>query len=231
MKNAGCLVAAALAASFCVAAPLHAQERLIPRLTVTGEATANVEPDLAQIRAGVTSQSRTAKEASETNAKAATALLASLRAAGIDDKDVQTARLALQPTYDNSNGSTRGRITGFQASNQVTVKVRQIAKLADVIDGMVSAGATDIGGIDFIVSAHSQALDQARAEAIVDARRKAEIYAKAAGVTLGRVIALSEDQSAPVPMMMQARAAAAPPVMPGEKTLQLVVTVSYELSN
>jgi uncharacterized protein YggE len=204
---------------------------VVPRLTVTGEASVTTEPDLAQIRTGVTSQAKTAKEASDANAKAAQGVVAALRAAGIDDKDIQTTRLTLQPTYDNSTGPTRGKINSFLASNQVMIRVRDIAKLADIIDRTVSAGATDIGGIEFIVSAPSQALDRARDAAVADARRKAEIYAKAAGVTLGRVLTLSEDQASAEPMLMSARAAAAPPIMPGEKTLKLTVTVSYELGN
>ena len=222
-----------VAAALLVCAPATAQDtgsmRVGPRITVTGEANVTTEPDLAQIRTGVTSQAKTAKEASDANAKAAQGVVAALRAAGIDDKDIQTTRLTLQPTYDNSTGATRGKINGFLASNQVTIKVRDIAKLADIIDRSVSAGATDIGGIDFIVSAPSQALDRARDGAVADARRKAEIYAKAAGVTLGRVLTLSEEQASAEPMMMSARAGAAPPIMPGEKTLRLVVTISYEL--
>ena len=91
--------------------------------------------------------------------------------------------------------------------------------------------ATDVGGIEFIVSESSQALDKARDAAVADARRKAEIYAKATGTKLGRVLALSEDRATAEPVMMQARAAAAPPIMPGERTLRLTVTISYELMN
>ncbi|HWM48133.1 MAG TPA: SIMPL domain-containing protein [Xanthobacteraceae bacterium] len=211
-------------------ATAEAQERLVPRLTVTGEASVNIAPDMAQIRTGVTSQAKTAREASEANAKAANAVLAALRASGIDDKDIQTTRLVLAPTYDTNPGG-RGRITGFQASNQVTIKVREIAKLADVIDRVVAAGATDIGGIEFVVSSPSPALDRARGEAFADARRKADVYAKAAGIRLGRVIGLSEEQSGHEVFPMAARAAGAPPIAPGEKTLRLMVTVSYELPN
>ncbi len=216
-------------------APVAAQDtanlRVVPRITVTGEASVTTEPDLAQIRTGVTSQAKTAKEASDVNAKAAQGVVAALRAAGIEDKDIQTTRLTLQPTYDNSNGPARGRINGFQASNQVMIRVRDIAKLADIIDRTVSAGATDIGGIEFVLSAPSQALDRARDAAVADAHRKAEIYTKAAGVTLGRVLTLSEDQASAEPVLMSARASTAPPIMPGEKTLKLTVTMSYELGN
>ncbi len=193
-----------VAAAMFMCAPAAAQGNLpaVPRITVTGEASVTTEPDLAQIRTGVTSQAKTAKDASDANAKAAQAVVAALRAAGIDDKDIQTTRLTLQPTYDNSAGPARGKINGFLASNQVTIRVRDIAKLADIIDRTVSAGATDIGGIEFIVSAPSPVLDRARDAAVADARRKAEIYAKAAGVTLGRVLALAEDQASAEPKLM-----------------------------
>ena len=220
-----------VACALALAVPLHAQERLVPRLTVTGEANVTTVPDLAQIHTGVTSQSKTAKEASETNSKTANALLVALHAAAIEDKDIQTTGLTLQPTYEGTYSSGRGRINGFQASNQVTIKVRDITKLADIVDRVIAAGATDIGGIDFIVSAPSPALDAGRIEAITDARRKAEIYAKAAGVTLGRVVGVSENNASPEPILMQSRASAAAPIMPGEKTLRLIVTVSYELAN
>lgn len=225
------LFAAACCLVMQASAQAQDQGQQPPRMTVSGEASVSVAPDHAQIRLGVTSQAKTARDASEANARAATALIAALRAAGIDDKDIQTTRLALQPTYDQPQGGGRGRINGFQASNIVTIKVRDIGRLADVIDRAVGAGATDIGGIEFLVAEPSLALDRARTEAFADARRKAEIYAKAAGVPLGRVLALSEDHAMHEPAPMAARAGFAPPVAPGEKTLRVTVTVSFALTN
>lgn len=215
-----------------LASGAYAQDRKGSEIRVTGEASINAPPDLAVIRTGVTTQGKTAREAMDANSKTAAGLLASLRSAGIDDKDIQTSQLSLQPTYETGPGSGRGRINGFQASNQVTVIVHDISKLADVVDRVVGAGATNIGGIEFMVSTPSQLLDQARAEAVADARRKAEIYAKAAGVTLGRLQSLSEDQAfdAPVPVQMRG-AMAAPPISPGEKTLRLKITASFEVAN
>ena len=232
MKHARPLIAACLLTLLSGAA--FAQDRFVPRFTVTGEASVTATPDMATIRTGVTNQGKSAKETSDANAKTANALVAALRAAAIADNDIQTAGLSLQPTYENTVSSGRGRINGFQASTQLTIKVREIPKLADVIDRVVAAGASDINGIEFIVSAPSPALDAARTEAVADARRKAEIYAKAADVKLGRVIALSENGAMPEPMMMMAEARvgrSSPAVMPGEKTLRLTVTVTYELAN
>lgn len=200
-------------------------------ITVSGEGQASVVPDLAVLTGGVTTAARSAREASEANAKAMTAVMAAVKGAGIDEKDVQTARLSLHPVRENRNEP--GRITGFQATNQVTVKIRELAKIADVIDRMVGAGANDISGIHFTVSSPSKPLDQAREAAIADARRKAEIYARAANVKLGNPVSISEEGSAPPrPFQMRtmdAAAAVSTPVSPGEELLRVTVTVSYEL--
>jgi uncharacterized protein YggE len=203
----------------------HATEKLV---TVTGEATVAVAPDTAMIRIGVTSQDKTAREAGEANAKQMTAVLAAIKDAGIADRDIQTSRLSLQPQYDPNKAGT-ARLTGFQATNQVTVRIRDIDKLPAVLDRAIAAGANEMSGIEFVVSEQSKLLDQARDDAIADARRKAELYAKAAGVKLGRVISITEEGSAPTPRPMQAMRAGAVPVAPGEQTLRAVVTVSYEL--
>ena len=203
----------------------HAAEKLV---TVTGEATVAVAPDTAMIRIGVTSQDKTAREASEVNAKQMTAVLAAIKDAGIADRDIQTSRLSLQPQYDPNKSGT-ARLTGFQATNQVTVRIRDIDKLPTVLDRAIAAGANEMSGIEFVVSEQSKLLDQARDDAIADARRKAELYAKAAGAKLGRVVSITEEGSSPPPRPMQAMRAGAVPVAPGEQTLRAVVTVSYEL--
>ena len=203
----------------------HAAEKLV---TVTGEATVAVAPDTAMIRIGVTSQDKTAREVGEVNAKQMTAVLAAIKEASIADRDIQTSRLSLQPQYDPNKAGT-ARLTGFQATNQVTVRIRDIDKLPAVLDRAIGAGANEMSGIEFVVSEQSKLLDQARDDAIADARRKAELYAKAAGAKLGRVISITEEGSSPPPRPMQAMRAGAVPVAPGEQTLRAVVTVSYEL--
>jgi uncharacterized protein len=203
----------------------HATEKLV---TVTGEATVAVAPDTAIIRIGVTSQDKTAREAGEVNAKQMTAVLAAIKDAGIADRDIQTSRLSLQPQYD-ANKSGTARLTGFQATNQVTIRIRDIDKLPAVLDRAIGAGANEMSGIEFVVSEQSKLLDQARDDAVTDARRKAELYAKAAGAKLGRVVSITEEGSSPQPRPMQAMRAGAVPVAPGEQTLRAVVTVSYEL--
>lgn len=219
-------------AAFAVAGalPAAAQPDMLPRLiTVTGEGEVAVVPDLAIIGAGVTTTGKTAREASESNAKMMTAVMAALKAAGIAEQDVQTARLSLHPVRDNKSNELR--ISGFQASNQVTVKLRDVAKTAEAIDRLVAAGANDIGGIQFVVSSPSKPLDDARVAAIADARRKAEVYAKAANVLLGAAVSITEEGSAlPGPVMMRAAKDAATPVSPGEQMQRVSVSVSYELT-
>ena len=198
-------------------------------MTVTGEATVAVAPDAAMIRIGVSSQDKTAREASDANAKQMTAVLAAIKSNNIAERDIQTSRLSLQPQYDPNKSGT-ARLTGFQATNQVTVRIRDIGNLAAVLDSAISAGANEMSGIEFIVSEQSKLLDRARDDAIADAHRKAERYAKAAGSRLGHVVAISEEGSSPPPRPMQALRAGAVPISPGEQTLRAAVTVSYELS-
>lgn len=211
-------------------APVHARaaEKMI---TVTGDATVAVAPDTAVMRIGVTSQGKTAHEASATNSKQMTSVLAAIRDTGIPDRDVQTSRLSLQPQYDpNKNGTAR--LLGFQVTNQVTIKVRDTDKLPAILDRAIAAGANEMSGIEFVVSEQSKLLDQARDDAIADGRRKAELYAKAAGVKLGRVLTITEEGSSPPPRpVMQAMRAGAVPVSPGEQNLRASVTVSYEITN
>ena len=213
-----------------LAAPALAQTMPPPAISVTGEANVSVAPDQAQIDGGVTSDAKTAREASDANNAAMGKVLLALKGAGIEEKDYQTLRLSLQPQYAQ-NRAAPSPFVGYRASNRVTVRIRDVAKVANVIDVLVGAGATDIGGINFTVSQASKHLDEAREKAIADARRKAEIYAKAAGVTLGEPISISEE-GAPVPLYrgkMAAPMAAGAPVAQGEETLSVTVGVTWAI--
>jgi uncharacterized protein len=225
------IVAAAVAATL-LAAPARAQTQadFPPAIAVTGEATVSVPPDLAQVDAGVTSDAKTAREASDANSAAMGKVLLALKSAGIEQKDYQTSRLSLQPEYaPNRQGPSP--VVGYRASNRVTIRVRDVTKVANVIDTLVGAGANDIGGINFMVSQASKLLDDARTQAVADARRKAEIYAKAAGATLGAPLSISEEGAAPRPVFRAKMAAemAAAPVAQGEETLSVTVNVSWAI--
>jgi uncharacterized protein YggE len=209
--------------------PAAAQAQSERSVTVHGDASVNVVPDRATISVGVSSRGKTARDASEANNKAMEKVLAALREGGISERDIRTEYLSLQPLHEDGRGGNV-RIVGFQASNSVRITLRDIGQVGAVLDRLIAAGANEISGIQFDVSDRSKRLDGARAEAVADAKRKAEILAKAAGVRLGRATVIVEDGGRPpVPVMMRAAPAAATPVAPGEQTLQANVTVSFEL--
>jgi uncharacterized protein len=231
MTHRASIVAAAVAAAL-LAAPARAQTPadFPSAISVTGEATVSAPPDLAQVDAGVTSDAKTAREASDANNAAMGKVLLALKGAGIEEKDYQTSRLSLQPQYaPNRQGPSP--VVGYRASNRVTVRMRDVTKVASMIDTLVGAGANDIGGINFMVSQASKLLDDARTQAVADARRKAEIYAKAAGVTLGAPLSISEEGAAARPVFRAKVAAetAATPVAQGEETLSVTVNVSWAI--
>jgi uncharacterized protein YggE len=230
MKRRSTLAAAAALIAF--GSTSLAQNAPPAAISVTGEAQISVAPDQAQIDGGVTSEAKTAREASDTNNAAMGKVLLALKGAGIEEKDYQTSRLSLQPQYPPNRGPGAGAISGYRASNHVTVRLRDVTKVASVIDLLVGAGANEIGGINFVVSQPSKILDEAREKAIADARRKAEIYAKAAGVTLGEPLGISEEGGAGPPVFrskMAAPMAASAPVAQGEETLSVSVTVSWAI--
>jgi uncharacterized protein YggE len=204
------------------------------RVVVIGEGSVTAAPDYAEISSGVTTRGKTAKEAADANAKAMAAVAAALSNSGIDPKDIQTSRFSVQPLYASPQPGTEQRLTGFSVSNQVRVKIRQIGNVGDILDRLIESGATDVGSVEFLHADTAKLLDQAREAAIADARRKAELYAHAAGQNLGGVAWITEDSGYAPPMPMM-RAAAAPamgmPISAGEDTLHVRITVGFEFSH
>ena len=227
------LAAAALSASVHAAA---AQQQRTPgaRIVVTGEGSINVAPDIAEIRSGVTTRGKTVREATETNSKTMAAILSALTESGIPQKDVRTAQLSIQPVYAAQEPGKEQKLVGYMVANHVTAKIKHVEKLGDVLDRLIAAGATDVWNVDFVVSDPAKSLDQAREAAVADARRKAELFAKAAGVTLGRVISIEEESgsSPPGPVRALARSASDTqiPIAPGESTLRARVTMGFEIT-
>jgi uncharacterized protein YggE len=212
----------------------HAQQ-LAPgrRIVVTGEGQVSVAPDIAQIRTGVVTRGKTVQSAAEANSKLMTAILAALTESGIAPKDVQTTQLSIQPEFSQPKPGDERRLTGYSIGNHVTVKIRQIDRLGHVLDRMIAAGATEVWNLEFLLSNPSEALLQVRAAAIADARRKAETYARAAGVTLGRVFSIEEESNPSMAVRSRALAhptAAQAPIAPGENTLTATVTVGFEIT-
>jgi uncharacterized protein YggE len=212
---------------------LYAQEpKRAPeaRIVVTGEGSVSVTPNYAQVTIGVTTRTKTVKEAVETNSKLMLAIIAALKDAGLAGNDIQTSLLAIRPVYTTQEPRTEPKLSGYSVSNHVSVTIRDIGNVGDVLDRAIAVGATDVGNISFMVSDASKALDRAREAAIADARRKAEIYANASGVQLGRVEWITEDTSSGPPVPMMARDVAAPvPIESGENTLRVRVTVGFDI--
>jgi uncharacterized protein len=217
-----------LAAVFlAVSLPAHAQtEQKLPSVSVTGEATVSSAPDIAILQAGVSSQAKNARDAMAASGKQMAAVLAALKESGIAEKDIQTSRLRLEPVREQNKNPAA--IIAVEGTILLSVRIREVGKSADILDKMIGAGANLVTGINFEVSEASKLLDQARVEAISDAKRKAEIYAKAAGVALGRPLSISEGYiSRPKHQAMAMRAAM--PVAAGEETIGITVSVAYEL--
>lgn len=218
---------AAAACCLFVALPASAQDVPPPGIVVRGEAQKSVAPDTALIEAGVSNFAKSARAAAEATNLAMGKVLLELKNAGIDGKDIQTSQLSLQPQYADRPGPSE--VTGYVAKNIVSVRVRDVAALAGILDRLMVAGANEVRGISFTVSNASKLLDEARTEAVADARRKAEIYARAAGLTLGAPLSIAEE-SGPSVMPMRKMAAdlsAGAQVAPGEQTLNVSVTVNW----
>jgi uncharacterized protein len=191
---------------------------------VVGEGSISVPPDYARIKGGVTITAKTVKEANEANTKLMTAITAALLDMGIAQKDIQTTRFSIQPVYTSQAPPAEPKLSGYRVSNQVNVTIRQMAKIGEILDKLVTAGATDVGDIEFLVSDPSKALDQAREAAVAGARRKAELYARASGFSLGRVAWITENSEfEPVPSnaLQRSSAKSAPiPIEHGEDKFQ-----------
>jgi uncharacterized protein YggE len=212
----------------------------VPMATLSGTrldivATGEVAraPDVATITAGVVTQGATASAALSENATRMAATLAALRRAGVADRDLQTATINLSPQYRYGE-NVPPVLTGYQASNQVNVRFRDIKRAGTILDALVQAGANQINGPSFSVEKPDAALDEARAAAIVSARKRADLYARATGLTVRRIVAIAEDAEQverPRPMMAMARVekAADTAIEAGEQSLSVTVRVTFEL--
>lgn len=229
------LVLGALAVMTLGAAPVEAAEEAPRRLVVTGNGEASGRPDLARISTGVVVQADTASAALAENTRAMSAVLDQLAASGVAEADVQTSQFAVTPLYERverAQQSQPPRIVGYQVSNQVTVQVRDLDRLGATLDALVGAGANQLNGLSFEIADPKPLLEQARDAAVADARAKAERYATAAGVTLGRVLSIEEGGvHVPRPMMRaaEAMAASAVPIAPGESEISASVTMVFAI--
>lgn len=220
----------ALMLAAILAAPAAAQER--PRtIVVTGQGEVSAAPDMADIRAGVVTQDATADAALDADSAAMTKVMAALKRAGIVAADIQTSNFSVAPQYAPDRDTTGPRrITGYQVSNQVHVRVRDLTKLGTTLDALVRSGANHLGGIMFSIADPKPLAAQARREAVADAAAKAKTLADAAGVSLGPVLEIQESGGgAPRPIAFAAVRAESVPVAPGQTTVSVNVTLTYAI--
>lgn len=205
------------------------------QITVSGEGSVFAVPDMALITMGATAEAETAKAAMDQTSDITAAILEQLAGFDIAPRDMQTSDLSLQPVWSNrSESNGRPRIDGYQASNRVTVRIRNLANLGPVLDAVLTDGANRLNGLQFTVSDPDPLMNEARRKAVADARAKAELLAEAAGVELGRLISLGEQGNyAPRPeMMSMARASdGGVPVAEGETEIRAGVSMVYAIAN
>lgn len=203
-------------------------------VTVTASAEVSAVPDMARVSAGVTTEADTAREALTKNSDAMRKLIAGLKGLGIEARDIGTSALQIDPRYTNPRDGQAARINGYRVSNQVSVVQRDLARLGEVLDQLVTLGANQLGGLSFEVGNAETLKDTARTQALANALRRARLYAAAAGAEVGAVLTISEDTivhgAQPRPMLMgRAAMASAVPVEAGSQALEARVTVTWAL--
>ncbi len=225
---------ALMSAGAALAQPVAAPTPTPTTLSISAEGRVTRAPDIAEVSGGVVTSAPTAAAAMAENAARMNAVVAAVKKAGIADRDIQTTGLNLQPQYRYENNQPPV-LTGYQVTNTVSLRLRKIGEAGRLLDTLVGVGANQISGPNFSVDAADAALDEARVAAVAMARTRAQLYAKAAGLRIKRIVSINESgaiEPGPRPMMMLARAdkmEAAPPVAPGEVALGVNVTMVFEL--
>ena len=233
------VAAAFFAAALILAAPFASaraddhDDRSRRTISVSGSGEVSMRPDTANITAGVLTEGEDAKAALRANSETVAKIFAALKDAGIEGRDMQTSNFGISPRYDRPDRNQPPRLTGYRVSNQVSVRVRDLESLGVLLDALAVAGANQMNGIRFYVEDSTQQTDEARRRAVADARRKAELYAVAAGAELGGVLSISESGGRPPQPVFRAMAVAedakSVPVAPGEQTISASVSITYRL--
>lgn len=231
------LTAFFLAASLATAAVFDARsamaadsDKVDRTVSVSATGSVTVEPDVAQISAGVVTEADSAKDAMGRNSIVMTKLIDGLKAAGIQPKDIQTTTLNVEPRYTQAKDGRAAAINGYRVVNQVRLTVRDVKRLGEVLDQAIALGANQINHIAFDIADPETLKDEARKQAMENARRRGELYAKAAGGQLGPVLRISESMGEPHPMpggRMAMRASV--PIEAGTRSLEVEVHVTYAL--
>jgi uncharacterized protein YggE len=237
MKNP--LVAALMVGAAALSSSAAAQQSTITQtiagtrldISATGEVTR--VPDVAIVSAGVVSRSTTASAALHDSADRIERVLASLKRVGVDDRDIQTSNVSLNPEYRYPDNQSP-QLVGYTASNNVTIRFRDLRNSGKILDALVGQGANQISGPNLVVDKPDAALDEARARAVATGRARADLYARSLGLRVVRVVSLNESggyyappPSPPMAVMDMARASTK--IEPGEQKLQVSLTMTFEL--
>jgi uncharacterized protein YggE len=228
-------MAAALAAAACllqarVGMAAESDKSPTRSVSVSASGTVAAEPDIARISTGVATDGDTAKDAIARNNAAMTRVIDGLKSAGINPRDIQTTTLNVEPRYTQARDGRPATIAGYRVVNQVRITVRELRRLGEILDQAIALGANQVGGIGFDVANAETLKDEARKQAMANARRRAELYAAAAGAQLGQVILISESVTEARPTAGPVRAMAASfPIEAGTRTLAVEVHVTYAL--
>jgi uncharacterized protein YggE len=235
------LVPAALAMA-TTAVPAHAAQVTItttnPVIELSVYETVKIEPDVATITAGVDTSAVTAVEALRENSVAMQRVIDLLKQQGVDPRDIQTARISLNPQYDYEPNTGRAVFRAYQASNQVSVKLRDIKRTGEVLDALVSAGATNVYGPMFSIDDSTAAKAEARKRGLARGLAQAEEYARAAGYSGVRLLQVQEsifaqamtfDSPMAYKVVAEAAAAAAAPIEPGLIEEGVTIALTYEM--
>lgn len=222
---------ALVAAALLLSAPAWAAD---PRLiSMNGHGEVKGAPDQVQITAGVMTSAPTAAQALSANTARMKGVFSALEKMGVPARNIQTTNFSISPQYTGGNNNERPRLTGYQVNNNVSVRLDDVTRLGSALDALVTAGANQMNGINWSIREPAPLLAKARAEAIADARLRAETYAKAAGVTLGPIQSISESGAVmpPRPMyrVMAMQADSAVPVAAGEESVAADVSVTWEI--
>ncbi|GHC74910.1 SIMPL domain-containing protein [Limoniibacter endophyticus] len=207
------------------------------KLIVSGEGEASIAPDMAIVNLAVMREAKTARDALSANNDAMAAVIASLKGLGIEERDLQTSGININPRYQNieKDGNTNTELVAYQVTNTLAVRIRDIAKAGEVLDKSVTLGVNQGGNISFTNDNPDAIIEAARKDAVARARAKAETLAAAAGVKLGPVLEISENSYRPMPMergmkVSMMAAADSVPVQAGENTYQVQVNITYGIS-
>jgi uncharacterized protein len=235
------LVLALATMALGLANPARAADEPTPRIIVSGEGEAAAAPDMAMISLSVLREGATAREALDANTKAMNDVMAAMKTFGIADKDLQTSGFSIQPRYvypdPNKNENFPPKITGYTVINSLGVRLRDLSKVGEVLDQSVTLGVNEGGNVTFVKDDAAAVLEEARKKAVESAIAKAKTISSTAGVSIGRILEMSEQTFTPGPMpMMQAEMAMAKsadsapvPIAAGENSYRVTVNVTFEI--